>query len=489
MPRDGAPFHAGDRLGKYELVREIGKGGFASVWLARLPGPHGFEQRVAIKLIRTELGTDPNFQKMFVDEARLAAMVNHPNVVQIFELGQDGDVLYLVMEHVRGRPLNVLRNLAEREGLTVPVGVYMRILADTCSGLHAAHELTRDGRPLGVIHRDVSPHNVLVSDRGIAKLIDFGVAKANDRLAGDTATGLAKGKIRYMAPEQALAKELDRRVDIWSVGAVAYDLVEGHPPFDGPNDLARMYALLGTQPPPPMKLAPPPAIERVIHRALERKPQNRFGTAQEMKTAIEAALEASQMRTTTDDVAAFFGRWLSNASLEELGPSESSYLHEKLALGQRRSVRTATVDVPAPVGDAAKPEVVETLSAVDSSVVPGIRPRRRMWATLAVLGIVAIGGVVGSWRLVVGRAPALRAAVTAPPAPPPASAPAPIDPAATATALPDPAVDLAADPASSSATVPAKPTPRAKPRPAHPPATTTPKPRAAPRPRYDDTIQ
>ena len=148
-------FSAGDRLGRYELLREIGKGGFASVWLARLPGPGGFEQRVAIKMIRTDIGTDPSFRNMFMDEARLAANIHHPNVVSIFELGEEGNVLYLVMEHVRGRPLHILRNITERRGKKIPIEIIVRILSDTCAGLHAAHELTKDGKPLGVIHRDV----------------------------------------------------------------------------------------------------------------------------------------------------------------------------------------------------------------------------------------------------------------------------------------------------------------------------------------------
>jgi eukaryotic-like serine/threonine-protein kinase len=478
-------FHAGDRLGKYELVRELGKGGFASVWLARLAGPHGFEQNVAIKLIRTDFGTDPTFQKMFVDEARLAAMVNHPNVVHIFELGQERDLLYLVMEYVRGRPLNVLRNLAEREGRQIPIPIVMRILADTCAGLHAAHELTREGRTLGVIHRDVSPHNILVSDRGNAKLIDFGIAKANDRLAGDTATGLAKGKIRYMAPEQALAKSLDRRVDIWSVGAVAYDLLEGHPPYDGPNDLARMYALLGTQPPAALSRSVPPAIERVISRALAREPKNRFGTAQEMKAAIEAALETSTMRASADEVAAFFAAWLTSQALEDGDVSDASNVRQRLALAQRRSVRTETVDVappPPPSTDA-----IETLSAIDSSIVPGVRPHKRMWIAMAATALIALG-VAGTWRLSSRHGPsdgaAATPAVSAPPVP--QSPPADSAPAVPAPDPPDDrAVDLDAIPTSSAT---AKP-PRAKPRGPRAPAPS--KPRAAPssRPRYDDTIQ
>ena len=218
MPAVDGAFLAGQRLGPYELVREIGYGGFASVWLARRSGPGGFESRVAIKLIRVELRSDPSFQKVLIDEAKLVAGINHPNVVGIFELGEVDDVLYLVMEYVTGRSLSTLRNMMLRAGKPIPVGVVMRILADMCAGLHAAHELQRDGKPLGVIHRDVSPQNILVSDKGAVKLIDFGVAKANDRLAADTVDGHTKGKLRYMAPEQAMARPLDRRADVVLVG-------------------------------------------------------------------------------------------------------------------------------------------------------------------------------------------------------------------------------------------------------------------------------
>jgi serine/threonine-protein kinase len=350
----------------------------------------------------------------------------------------------------------------------------MRILADTCGGLHAAHELTREGRPLGVIHRDVSPHNILVSDRGIAKLIDFGIAKANDRLAGDTATGLAKGKIRYMAPEQALAKDLDRRVDIWSVGAVAYDLLEGRPPFDGPNDLARMYLLLGHDPAPPMTVKIPQPFERLIFRALERKPKNRFATAQEMKAAIESAMEAASLHVTIDDVAAFFEPWMQGEDLEADPATESSQLREKLALRERRSVRTATVDVAAPPRDG-----IETLTALDSSLIPGITAHVRSWRSWAVVGAATLAAVAGTWRL--ARHDTVTAPVTTaaprPIASTPAAEPAAPEPVVSIIPVPDPPRDA----------------PRAKPRPPRPPAARPgpAKPRAAPssRPRYEDTIQ
>src|SRR5262245_58532007 len=192
----------GYRLDRYELLAPIASGGMASVWLARLRGKRGFERLFAIKTIKTELTDDNRFQEMFLDEARIASGIQHPNVAQILDLGEQDDILYIVMEWVDGESLAKVRWLARKNGTPIPLGLSLRIIADACAGLHAAHELSdRQGNSLGVVHRDVSPQNILVTCTGSVKVIDFGVAKARDRRAGQTQTGVVKGKIRYMAPE------------------------------------------------------------------------------------------------------------------------------------------------------------------------------------------------------------------------------------------------------------------------------------------------
>jgi serine/threonine-protein kinase len=488
---------AGQRLGPYELVRELGRGGFASVWLAKREGKGGFEASFAVKIARIEIATDPAFQKMFLDEARLAAQINHPNVVNIFELGEENDLLYLVMEYIRGRPLNVLRNQVERAGGKIPVSILMRVLADTCAGLHAAHEVTKNGKSLGVIHRDVSPQNVLVSDKGTIKLIDFGVAKANDRLAAETTAGHTKGKLRYMAPEQAIGKELDRRADIWSVGAVAYDLIEGNTPFDGYNDLVRLFKLLDDSPPPPFTTPVPSAIASLIQRCLQRDPNKRFATAAELRQTIEDALDQSALRVTNDDVAKFFEPWL-REDAEEIAPSGRGKLRERLKR-PTTGVSMNTIDVPAPEqvvltpldSDPALDSKVETLGALNSAIVPTQRWRIPV-AAIAVT--VLVGGGIGIYRSRVNaeiEVP-IAAAASLPP-PPPSSArdePPPPEPASASTPVEAPSVSVPASfppPRAPVGSAVAAPRPKAHPqRPSKPPpppgATTTSR-------RYDDTIQ
>src|SRR5262249_54070569 len=163
---------------------------------------------------------------MFLDEARIASGIQHPNVAQILDLGEQDATLYIVMEWVDGESLSKIRKIAQKKGVPLPLGLALRILSDACAGLHAAHELAdRQGKSLGVVHRDVSPHNILVGSAGSVKVIDFGVAKARDRGAGETRSGIVKGKLRYMAPEQAQGRALDRRADLWALGVCLYELV------------------------------------------------------------------------------------------------------------------------------------------------------------------------------------------------------------------------------------------------------------------------
>src|SRR5579884_1508717 len=217
MEASESVLRAGYRLDRYELLCPIASGGMATVWLARMRGKRGFEKLFAIKTIRTELVEDPRFQEMFLDEARISSGIQHPNVAQILDLGEQDDVLFIVMEWVDGDSVAKVRKLVAKRGGKVPTGVALRLLADACAGLHAAHE-HRDagGEPLGIVHRDVSPQNVLVSTAGAVKVIDFGIAKAQNRKQGETRTGVVKGKVQYMAPEQVnKGRTVDRRADVW----------------------------------------------------------------------------------------------------------------------------------------------------------------------------------------------------------------------------------------------------------------------------------
>ena len=294
------------KLDRYELLCPIASGGMAAVWLARLRGKRGFEKLFAIKTIRTELVEDPRFQEMFLDEARIASGIQHPNVAQIIDLGEQQDVLFIVMEWVDGDSLAKIRKLLSKRGVKVPVGLALRILADTCAGLHAAHELLDDaGEPLGIVHRDVSPQNVLVSTAGAVKVIDFGIAKAQNRQQGATRTGVVKGKIQYMAPEQVKkGRTVDRRADVWALGICLHELVAGRPPYDADDDVEVIRKLMSDEAPVRSE-GLPEAIVRLLDRSMVFDVDARFPTAAGMQRALEAAMKELGEAATGEDVASF----------------------------------------------------------------------------------------------------------------------------------------------------------------------------------------
>jgi serine/threonine protein kinase len=324
-PDRPTPLAPGFKLDRYELLCPIAEGGMASVWIARHSGKHGFEKFVAIKTVLPKFASDPRFQQMFQDEARIASRIEHTNVAQILDVGEQNEVTYLVMEYVDGESLSTVQRALVKKGMKVPAGVALRVMADVCGGLHTAHELREsDGELLGVVHRDVSPQNVLVSMKGVAKLIDFGIAKARDRVAGDTASGQVKGKIRYMAPEQALGSAIDRRADIWAVGAILYHLLSGKPPYDGDNDVQTLLVLTSGRPPVPLPADVHPAVAAVVKRALSASMDSRFATAADLQQAIEDAIVEARIGTNIASVAAF---------LTEHVPDRAKRRKEAIAIG------------------------------------------------------------------------------------------------------------------------------------------------------------
>ena len=301
-----SPLMPGYFLDRYELLCPLADGGMASVWVARLRGKHGFEKLLAIKTILPQFAADERFQEMFLDEARIASRIEHANVAQIVDVGEQHDITYLVMEWVDGDSLSRLYRSLKKKNAALPMNVLLRIVADACGGLHAAHELRgEDGALLGVVHRDVSPQNILVSSRGMAKLIDFGIAKARDRVVGETNAGLLKGKIHYMAPEQALGGVVDRRADVFAVGAMLYHYLAGAPPFDGANQLAVLKRLTSGLPALPLPASVPPPVAAVVMKALALAPDARFATAADLQAAIEAAMIEARLTCTQAQVGAF----------------------------------------------------------------------------------------------------------------------------------------------------------------------------------------
>ena len=290
--------------GRYELLCILAQGGMANVWLARIQGKHGFAKLVAVKTILPHIAEDEHFKQMFLDEARVAAHIEHPNVVQINDVGDHGGVSYLVMDLVEGESLQGILKACDRQGKRLPLGVALRILADACLGLDAAHEL-RDpsGFPLNVVHRDISPQNILVTTAGTAKVIDFGIAKARDRATGDTSAGTLKGKISFMPHEQALGRDVDRRTDTWALGAVLYMLLTGRPPYKAENQLATLQLVMSGAAIAPLPDAVPPIISSIVAKALMHDPAHRFQSARELGMALEDAMNRLGLSTTSMQVA------------------------------------------------------------------------------------------------------------------------------------------------------------------------------------------
>ncbi|MBX3191208.1 MAG: serine/threonine protein kinase [Labilithrix sp.] len=288
---DPAQLSPGHRLDRYELLCPLAYGGMASVWLARFGGRRGFERLVVVKMILPQYSQDPRFQEMFLDEARIASRIEHANVARILDVGEQEENTFIVMEWVDGDSLSKVMRAAESKKQPVPAGIALRVCADAAAGLHAAHVLQeRDGTPLGVVHRDVSPQNILIANTGSTVIIDFGVAKARDRVSQETSAGQLKGKIRYMAPEQALGRAIDHRADVWALGAILYELFAGVPPYDGPNEVATLHKLTSGTVPAPLPPHVPLAIRRVVDRALAYDSADRYATALELNLALETAM-------------------------------------------------------------------------------------------------------------------------------------------------------------------------------------------------------
>ncbi len=279
-------------FGKYRFIAALGSGGMAAVHLAVVHGLSGFNKLVVLKQIHPEYADDPEILSMFLDEARLAARLSHPNVVQTNEVGQEGCRHFMAMEYLDGQPLSrILRRLQHHGGL--PEVMHLQLIADLLGGLHYAHELADyDGSPLGVVHRDVNPQNVFVTYDGGVKVVDFGIAKARDALT-QTRDGIVRGKVTYMAPEQTQNDRVDRRADVFAVGVMLWEAATGTRPWKGVAELAVMQALVAGQFPAARSFAPeiPAPLEAMIRKALALDPRDRYATAAELQAAIEAYLE------------------------------------------------------------------------------------------------------------------------------------------------------------------------------------------------------
>jgi hypothetical protein len=298
-------------LGRYQLVTRMAVGGMAEVFLARHGELAGFRTLVVVKKVLPHLASDPDFIDMFLDEARIASMLDHPNLVRIVEVGRHGDEFFLAMELVQGKPLSSLlrRALLHQEVIDPRVAAW--IIAQAAAGLHHAHGLcSPDGEPLGLVHRDVSPQNILISFDGLVKVIDFGIAGAVGRLT-DTGVGELKGKVAYMAPEQARVERTDPRTDVFALGVVLWETLCCRRLFARVSDVATLNAVLADPIPPPSAVVKVPAgIEAIVMKALCRDPAGRYQSAQELSQALERFVFQGD-GCGTGDVAALMKRHFS----------------------------------------------------------------------------------------------------------------------------------------------------------------------------------
>lgn len=283
----------GRRLGDYELLALLAMGGTSAIYLARIAGVGGFQKYVVVKCLHDHLADDREFVQMFLDEARLGALLAHSNIAQLVSLGEHDGRYYIVMEYVSGLPLTRLaRRAGERAaGGRIPSDLCLGIAIQACAGLHHAHDCTRDHRPLNLIHRDVSPPNLVVTFEGVVKVVDFGIAKADQR-AVSTQGGQIKGKFAYMAPEQCLAQPIDRRADVFSLGIILHELLTGKRLFKRATPYETYRAIVIDDIPSPSQVtaALDPALDPVVMTALAREPSRRYPTAEAFGEAMMAYL-------------------------------------------------------------------------------------------------------------------------------------------------------------------------------------------------------
>lgn len=468
-------------IGRYLVFEEIAAGGMAAVHLARLRGEAGFSRTIAAKRLHPQYARDPDFVAMFLDEARLASRVRHPNVVTTLDVVSENGEALLVMEYVSGESLSRLFRGVKPNRLPLPVT--LAIMTGVLHGLHAAHEATAEtGQPLAIVHRDVSPQNIMVGVDGVPRILDFGVAKAAQR-SQTTREGQLKGKLSYMPPEQLRRDVVDRRSDVYSAAVVLWEALTGERLFEAQSEAHVVMNVLNKEVPPPSALAPevPPSIDAIVLRALARDPEQRFQSARDMAIALErcgvAAAPASLVGETVEAVASttLAGRSRRVAEIERASDQGIPSAADSI---RRMSASMPTlVDDQGPsssAGDYATSASLPQKTAAPAKSNTTLRVALAMVALLAVVGVVVFlkKGIPSAPAPVAGTpAVSTSTSVAAPPEP------LPFDPAPAMAAQGIGAAVTAAP----TVTAPAStPTPAATTPPTITPATTSAKTPATP---------
>jgi eukaryotic-like serine/threonine-protein kinase len=451
-------------FGRYTLIRRIAQGGMAEIYLAVQRGPHGFEKVAVLKVILPDLCANEEFTRMFLDEARVAANLDHNNVVRVYDFGEHEGRYFIAMEHLPGEDVASILNAAKKQGRKLPIELACDIVLGAATGLNFAHEM-RDvsGRPMNVVHRDVSPSNIIVTYHGTVKLVDFGIARAETNI-NRTEAGTMKGKVAYASPEQAEGLPLDRRSDVFALGTTLYEMLSQTRPFKRESDLATLKAVVNDPIPPLRSVRPdaPPQLEQIVLKAMSRDITQRFQSAGELADALGAFLVGMgyvrSERALSELVGGLFDEERRKAKLtisrtttddgQPLATTPSNLKHLPQHLSPIRSQPTL-------------PRVDIEVGGTNSVPLAPSNAKR-----LAIAGgvLLLIGGGLGAWQMSKAPAPppvvvvAQPAPTPAPPAPTPAPNPAPV---ATPTPAPvEPPTAVA--PPVATPVEPPKPKPAAK---------------------------
>jgi len=397
-------------IGRYVLFREVAHGGMATVHLGRLRGPAGFARTVAIKRLHPQLARDPEFVSMFLDEARLAARIQHPNVVSVLDVVAAEGELFLVMDYVHGESVAKLIHLSRSAGVAVSSRVVAAIASNLLLGLHAAHEARNErGDPLGIVHRDVSPQNVLVGADGVARVLDFGIAKARDRAHSTTRDGQVKGKVPYMAPEQIERGQIDRRTDVYAASVMIWEALTGKRLFPKVDVVQLVQLIMTRDHPPPSTLSQgaPPELDEVVLKGLARDPAERWATAREMAVALERAWPHASAREV--------GEWVATVASEPLGQRAQSIAEiENASLPAAPAGSEPPRAMFAAVAAASDQDDSHSPPPLAGDDAPAGLPSKRRWRMVAAGAAAAVVVMVVGWLLATARGSHASSAVSPP---------------------------------------------------------------------------
>lgn len=407
----GGDLLASHRLvGRYELVHRLGHGGMATVYLGRAVGTAGFEKLVAVKVIHPHLASEPEFVEMFLDEARIASRLHHPHVVEILDLGRDDDVFFMVMEYVEGDTLASLLRQLRRTEERLPLAAMLQVVADACEGLAAAHELADpQGLPYDLVHRDVSPHNLLVGMDGRVKVVDFGIMKAAGKRSS-TLTGQLRGKVAYMSPEQAGSKPLDHRTDVFALGAVLWEMCCGERLFSGETESETLAKVARCEVPDLLQIRSdlPVELRDILDRALAASPEHRYGSAREMLKDVRILMRKLEDEDPRATLAEVMDRLLHGrieyirAAARSAGDSGRAHRSSRdLSAAARVAVLRAGLEqsTPPPLADSSSSQVpvVSNTGTLTTSLASAPARHWSLWLLLPLVG-AAIGTAFVSMR-------------------------------------------------------------------------------------------